>query len=302
MLALAPTARADSGNEIKIGRLSQQIGPGQAAIAAHIDVRQSAPGREARRSSPRRDRLMSLPTVGGAGDNLPEPYPALKADSPVARNPRPLGPDTFWYPVGPGGRVCMYAPDAAAPCFTLVGPGANPAGPRLNPEAIAASVADRLALFPGRIQPSPRLAGLTGAASWFWLDPAPRAEELRVSLAGETVTVRAEPSVVEWRFGDGTSLAGGPGRPYEPGPPPADAVVRVYETRCLPGDQGRNPYVLASCVSTGYPVEAMIVWRITFSARGPVDASGALPSRTTATSIAYPVSEARGFLISGGSR
>ncbi len=46
----------------------------------------------------------------------------------------------------------------------------------------------------------------------------------------------------------------------------------------------------------------MIVWRITFSARGPVDASGALPSRTTATSIAYPVSEARGFLISGGSR
>jgi len=196
----------------------------------------------------------------------------------------------------------MYAPDAAAPCFTLVGPGANPAGPRLNPEAIAASVADRLALFPGRIQPSPRLAGLTGAASWFWLDPAPSAEQLTVSLAGETVTVRAEPSAVEWRFGDGTSLERGPGRPYQSGPPPKDSVVHAYETRCLPGDQGRNPYVLASCASTGYPVEAMIVWRITFSARGPVDASGALPSRTTATSIAYPVSEARGFLISGGSR
>ena len=120
--------------------------------------------------------------------------------------------------------------------------------------------------------------------------------------AGETVTVTAEPNAIEWRFGDGVELAGGPGRPYRAGPPPAGAVLHLYETRCLPGDQGQNPYVLPSCSSTGYPVDAIIVWRITFSARGPIDSTGALPTRTTATSIAYPVSEARGFLTAEGSQ
>src|SRR5207248_793039 len=105
----------------------------------------------------------------------------------------------------------------------------------------------------------------------------------------ETVAVRADPSTIEWRFGDGADLAGGPGRPYQAGPPTEGAVVHVYETRCLPGDEGRNPYVLAGCGSTGYPVPATIVWRITFSARGPIDATGALPTRTSAASIAYPV-------------
>jgi hypothetical protein len=197
----------------------------------------------------------------------------------------------------------MYAPSSVLPCYRLVSSGKKaPAGPRLDPQAIAASVSERLGLSPGEIQASPRRTGLTGAASWFWLDPAPRPEELAVSLAGETVTISAAPATVEWEFGDGTSLAGGPGRAYEPGPPPAGAVARVYQTRCLPGDQGRNPYVLASCGSTGYPVEATIVWQITFSARGPINVTGALPTRTTATSIAYPVSEARGYLVSGSSR
>jgi hypothetical protein len=146
------------------------------------------------------------------------------------------------------------------------------------------------------------VTGLTGATSWFWLDPAPRAESLTASLAGETVTVTAEPSGVEWRFGDGLDVSGGPGRPYRPGPPPAEAVLHVYETRCLPGDQGRNPYVLESCAASGYQLEAIVVWGISFTATGPIEASGALPTRTTETSTPYPVSEARGFLVAGGSR
>lgn len=298
-LAFAPTVHAGSPNTIKIGRLSQQIGPGQAAIEARISVRQSEPGREGRQSSPPRARLIAVP-VGGTGAKLPAPYPALQADSTLAQNPQPLGPGSFWFPTGPR-RVCIYVSDAATPCYTLVGAGGAPARPRLDPAAIAASVADRLPLLAGRIQTSPRAEGLTGAISWFWLDPAPRAEELTVSLAGETVTVRAEPSVVEWRFGDGVDFSGGPGQPYRPGPPPADAVVHEYETRCLPGDQGRNPYVLGSCASTGYEVEAVIVWRISYTASGPVEAAGPLPARTTESSTAYPVSEARGFLVPGGS-
>jgi hypothetical protein len=42
------------------------------------------------------------------------------------------------------------------------------------------------------------------------------------------------------------------------------------------------------------------VWRISYSAAGPVAGSGVLPARTTETSASYPVSESRAFLVSGG--
>jgi hypothetical protein len=173
----------------------------------------------------------------------------------------------------------------------------------VNPAAIAAAVAARLELFPGRIEASPTASrgGLTGADSWFWLAPAPRREVLSVSLRGERVSVSAEPSI-EWRFGDGGVLLGGPGQPYAPGPLPADAIRHLYETRCLPGDVGRDPYVLSSCGARGYPVEALVHWSISFEATGPVAASGSLPSRTTSAGVGYPVSEARAFLLAGGGR
>jgi len=308
-LALAAGAQADAGGTdkdppvIKLGYYSQQIDRGRVRIGASIEVESGTPAREARPASRQPLRVVRLPVKGGAVDDLPDhdPYPDLASDSALARDSQPAGPGSFWYPVGPG-RFCIYAPNSVLPCYTLVGPGGAPGGPALDPAVIAASVAERLTLSPGRIRTSPRVTGLTGAASWFWLDPAPRPEELTVSVAGETVTVTAEPSRIEWRLGDGMNLSGGPGRPYRPGPAPADAVVHVYETRCLAGDQGRNPYVLGSCVSTGYPVEAIVVWRISFTATGPIDASGALPTRTTETSTPYPVSEARGFLVPGTSR
>lgn len=309
-LAFAAGAAADAGRsnrdpppQLKLGYYSQQIDRSQVRIGASIAVERRTTA-EAKRSPARPDsRLVRLPVKGGATADLPEtdPYPSLRADSRLARDPQPFGPGSFWYPVGPG-RVCIYAPGSVLPCYTLVGPGGAPGGPGLDPGAIASTVADRLPLLPGRIQRSPRVAGLTGTDSWFWLDPAPRIEELTVSLVGETVTVRAEPSAVEWRFGDGVELAGGPGRPYRAGPPPAGAVLHLYETRCLPGDRGRNPYVLGSCGSAGYGVEAVVAWRISYSARGPIEASGTLPTRTTATSTAYPVSEARGFLVLGASQ
>jgi hypothetical protein len=140
---------------------------------------------------------------------------------------------------------------------------------------------------------------LTGAQSWFWLDPAPRQQSLAISLAGETVNVTADPTVV-WRFGDGGSLDGGPGVPYQADASASDAITHVYDTRCLPGDQGHDPYVLASCGQGGYSVKALVVWRISYSAAGPVAGSGVLPARTTETSASYPVSESRAFLVSGG--
>ena len=101
---------------------------------------------------------------------------------------------------------------------------------------------------------------------------------------------------MEWRFGDDASLRAGAGVPYRPGEPPPGAVRHRYQTRCLPGDRGRS-FVLPSCGRDGYTVEAVVVWQISYRASGPVVRLGALPSRTTATSLIYPVSEARAFLI-----
>jgi hypothetical protein len=292
-------------DQIRVTPLSQQYGPSHAVIAARIDVSSKRSGRSGRTgsygASSESISTRTRTSTPGRGAPLPNPYPSLRSDSPLLKNPTPVGPGSFWYTDG-SGHACMYAPSSVLPCFTVVGPpapGASGAAP-LNPAAIAASVADRLPLLPGEIRRSPSAHGLTGAASWFWLDPAPQVTTLSVTLAGEHVTVSAVPEAVEWRFGDGATMAGGAGIPYRAGPPPAEAITHVYGTRCLPGDQGRNPYVLASCGDSGYGVGAAVAWRISYEASGPVAAAASLPSRTTGTSTVYPVTEARAFLLAGG--
>jgi hypothetical protein len=107
-------------------------------------------------------------------------------------------------------------------------------------------------------------------------------------------------STVRWSFGDGGSLVGGAGVPYRQGSVATGAIRHVYQTRCLPGDRGHDPNVLSSCGTNGYTVAASVVWAISYQATGPVSAGGALPARTTSTSIAYPVSESRAFLTTSG--
>jgi hypothetical protein len=281
---------------ISLGVSSQQAGPSRARVSASIAVHSERRG-SAHASGPE---PVSERHGGGSSTSEP-PYPGLPSNSPLLQEPHPFGPDSFWYTDG-SGHTCIYKPGSVLPCFTVTaGGGAAPGGRGVNPAAIAAAIAARLELFPGRIQASPAASrgGLTGTDSWFWLSPAPRREVLSIALRGERVSVSAEPSI-EWRFGDGAALIAGPGRPYAPGPPPADAIRHLYETRCLPGDVGRDPYVLPGCSARGYPLEALVHWAISFEATGPVSASGSLPSRTTSTGLAYPVSEARAFLLAGG--
>ncbi len=228
-------------------------------------------------------------------------YPLLPANSPVLNKTQPVGPGSFWYQDG-AGHVCLYAPDSVLPCFTITGTvNTRPAAPPLTPVTIATHVADRMALSPGQLKASPSGAGLSGAASWFWLDPAPATERLTVSLAGEAVTVTAVPQV-EWQFGDRSGIDGGAGVPYQSGPVVADAITHVYDTRCLPGDQGHDPYVLSTCGNNGYQLVATVSWKISYQADGPVAVTGTLPSRTTTSSADYPVSEARAFLVKGTAR
>ncbi len=173
---------------------------------------------------------------------------------------------------------------------------ARPTSPRRRPRSPT-----RLQLSLAAIEASPAASrdGLAGAASWFWLGEAPGEQQRSLFLDGETVTVTADPSQISWSFGDGTTLEGGAGIPYRAGGAPAAAVTHVYQSRCLPGDQGRDPYVLASCGSDGYQVSASASWTISFTATGPLTESGQLPTRSSESGLAYPVSEARAFLTGG---
>lgn len=292
-LLVAPPANA-SHHTIRIGVYSQKASSGKVTIGASIAVSQRRSGR---RGAP----PASAGRDSDRGEEREYAWPALSSDSPLLRDATPLGPDSFWYVDG-SGNTCLYLPNSALPCYRVVSPQSG--APGLSPAAIAASVANRLELAPGQIVTSPArdAAGLTGADSWFWLEPAPAREDLTVELAGVRVTVLAEPAHVEWRFGDTASVRAGAGLPYRAGPPPENSVRHRYETRCLPGDRGRNPYVLASCGRGGYRVEAEVLWQISFQATGRVEASGTLPARTTETAIDYPVSEARAFLVEGESR
>lgn len=287
-LILAAPAEARS---IRIGVYSQKASPSKARIGASIHASQRARGRPGRPARP------SVPT-GGSSGSVPS-VPVLKSTSPLLQKAHPAGRGSLWYTTLNGLR-CIYAPTGPGPCFAVTA-GGPAAQPPVDPAVVAAAAAKRLALGPGRIQASPsaQKQGLTGAPSWFWLDPPPAVRSLSVSVGGEHVTVTARATTVRWVFGDGSSLTGGPGVAYRSGDAPDGAVSHDYETRCLPGDQGRDPYVLSSCGSRGYTVTAELEWEISYDASGPVSESGSLPSRTTATSLSYPVSEARGFLTNG---
>lgn len=280
---------------------SQQNGPSHAAIGGSVSVSSHSSGSSGEGSEPTPGSESSggAPSSGG-----PSPAnPTLPSTSPRLANPHPSGPNSFWYTTVNGER-CIYEAASDGICFNVVTPAApeEPAPP-VNPAVLAAAAANRLSLGTGSIESSPsaHTDGLTGADSWFWLSPAPPSTQT-VSAAerGEHVTVTATASTVRWTFGDGSSMAGGAGVPYQPGSVPSDAILHDYQTRCLPGDQGRDPYVLASCGPDGYTVTATVEWGVTFTAHGPVTRSGALPTRSTADSLTYPVSEDRAFLASAG--
>lgn len=291
----ATAASADRGHRghwtiTDIGGFSAEATPNRAVVGAHVAGRQSVPGVTTR----------ARPAVeSNAPVNAPPPVLTLSSSSPLLQNPHPMGPGTLWYQ-GPPGQQCVYAPSTSPLCFAIVGPN----GGRLDPSSVAAAVAQSMDLVLPPIEASPSASrnGLTGDASWFWLDGAPGEQSVTVRLGAESVTVSADPSATDWSFGDGAVRSGGAGVAYRPGAPPADAITHVYETRCLPGDQGRDPNVLVSCGSDGYAVAAQVRWTISFIATGPVAAAGALPARTTESSLVYPVSEARAFLVAGGSQ
>jgi len=268
----------------EIGGFSAQASPNHAVVEAHIAGHKTRPAQK----------TASVHVAEVSTPSSPPPVLTLSSDSSLLRNPHPMGPGTLWYQGSPG-QQCIYAPSTSPLCFAVV----QPNGARLDPALIAAQVARTmdLVLPPVEASPSASRSGLTGDQTWFWLARRPSRNQATVNLGAETVTITADPSATEWFFGDGGGRSGGPGVAYQPGPPPADAITHVYDTRCLPGDQGRDPNVLPSCGGDGYQVVARVSWTISFAASGPVAGSGGLPARTTESDLVYPVSEARAFLV-----
>lgn len=296
LLALAAIVPVYASGSVGIHIYTQETEGGHGASAGasitYTHATAGTPGSQA-----------GAPSGGAPGTQGPAPVAAV--ESPPAATAVSSGESSG--SAGSGrlhGKGCPalnYPPPCLLPASTSPPAPAGSARPPVNPAVLAASVAERLSLSAGSVQASPsaRMAGLTGAASWFWLSPSPSPRSLSVSLGGESVSVTASAGRVQWAFGDGGELSGGPGVPYRPGGVPAGAVLHTYTTRCLPGDRGHDPYVLSSCGAQGYRVQASVVWDVSYRASGRVSGSGALPSRSTFTSIVYPVSEARAFLTSG---
>jgi hypothetical protein len=277
----------------EIGKYSSQVSPRQAVAGAQISVHERTTG--AGGSHPPASRP---PASGSSSAPLPDyaVLPSLPSDSRLLKYHHPAGAGSLWYRPSPG-QACVYIPHSTGICYALVAPGRRPP----DVSATASELADQLGLSLAGIDASPsaKVDGLAGEPSWFWLARAPGEEQRSITLAGETVTVTADPSQITWGFGDGGSVVGGPGVSYAVGAPPSDAITHVYETRCLPGDQGRDPYVLAGCASDGYHVLASTTWTISYAASGPISQSGQLPARSTESELVYPVSEVRAFLAGG---
>jgi hypothetical protein len=290
LLALSAATAADARSAVGVSEYSQAGTEGTASAGASVTYTHSTGGGH---SSP----------VGSGPSTLTGSEAG--ASAPISSG-EPAGASTG------NQTTCVAAHESeVSPCYGVLpaAPEARRTPPRpgsapapVNPAAIAATLSNRLILVAGRItaSPSTHTDGLTGAASWFWLEPPPSPQTLSVSLGGEHITVSAGAASVRWSFGDDSQRLAGPGVPYRPGTAPAGAVLHTYQTRCLPGDQGHDPNVLPSCGSDGYTVEATVQWSISYTASGPVGGGGALPSRSTAASIAYPVGEARAFLTTAG--
>jgi hypothetical protein len=102
----------------------------------------------------------------------------------------------------------------------------------VDPRVIAEQLLRDLPYPAATVGASPDGRGLTGLASWFWVDGYTGAPIVdTVSQFGLTVTVEATPASTDWDFGDGTvGNRLGLGAP----PPAATDVTHVYEVRGRP--------------------------------------------------------------------
>jgi hypothetical protein len=102
----------------------------------------------------------------------------------------------------------------------------------VDPRAIAEQLVRDLPYPAATVGANPGGRGLTGLASWFWVDGytvAPIVDT--VDQFGMTVTVEAAPTATDWDFGDGTT---GNGLGLGTAPPARSTVDHVFEVHAQP--------------------------------------------------------------------
>jgi hypothetical protein len=114
----------------------------------------------------------------------------------------------------PGGWIgLVFLPTGADP----------PAGPRIDPRAVAAEAISSMAMRAPEIRMAPppgSASGLVGLPVWMWTERGEQITgptEASASAGGVTVTAVGQVDRVVWDMGDGTTVVCGAGTPYQPG-------------------------------------------------------------------------------------
>jgi len=102
----------------------------------------------------------------------------------------------------------------------------------VDPRVIAEQLLRDLPYPAATVGVNPGGRGLTGLASWFWVDGYSGAPIVdTVEQFGMVVTVEATPTETDWDFGDGTT---GNGLGLGTAPPQRSTVTHVFEVRARP--------------------------------------------------------------------
>jgi hypothetical protein len=131
--------------------------------------------------------------------------------------------------------------------------------------------------------PPANVSQLVGVRTWFWIDPTQwQPRSATAAVPGLSATVTAEPTLVRWNTGDGTTITcNGPGTPYDSN---------------RPDDQQHSDCSHVFQHDGQHDIRATIVWRVRWTASDGT--GGALPDVERATQ--FPLqAEQRQAVING---
>ncbi|HEY3141074.1 MAG TPA: hypothetical protein VGJ86_08085 [Acidimicrobiales bacterium] len=157
--------------------------------------------------------------------------------------------------------------------------------------AIAQQVYEEVPLvFPEpHTSPPPDAPQFVGFPVWLWVDDTVwRSFEAHASLAGISVSVTAQPKIVQWNMGDGASVScAGPGTAWASGQSGrASDCSHVYQ------------FVSDRRPGGVYATQVTVVWSVAWSAS--TGEGGGLPDASRTTDFSLDVGERQAVVTYGG--
>jgi hypothetical protein len=215
----------------------------------------------------------SGPDPAAGGPTGGESAPVETCTFTVA-DPQPMLSHPAWAGHGPeDGAIYLHVcpkPSGFGPgdwigLVFLANQAAAPAGPPVDPRALARQAIDSMVMHGPEIRMAPppgSNSAVVGVPVWMWTDRGEHITgltEASASAGGVTVTAVGQVSEVRWDMGDGHSVACGVGTPYVAGAdgpsPDCGYTYATASTRHVPGG---GPW----------PITATSTWTITWSGGG----------------------------------